>query len=168
MLADAAVAVPGGLRHSGPLAKSTAWAEQAPWLVLGRRDGAVRGVWILAPGLGQLMVHQGRLEGRGWWEARSGCGCWTVPRWRQGSMGSAVGTASLGHPAQRMASVLGTCWGWTLPHASLLQQLGKTRILCGPEHRRAQERSWPLGSWARCGMCRCTLLWCCTQAHGHV
>ncbi|XP_062495951.1 uncharacterized protein LOC134174741 [Pezoporus occidentalis] len=59
--------------------------------VLGRRDGAVHGVWILAPGLGQLMVHQGRLEGRGRWGEWSCCGCRTVPCCRQGSMGTAWG-----------------------------------------------------------------------------
>lgn len=68
----------------------------------------MHGVWILAPGLGQLMVHQGRLEGRGRWGEWSGCGCWIVPCCRQGCMGTAVGTASLGHPARCLATVLGT------------------------------------------------------------
>lgn len=34
--------------------------------------------------------------------------------------------------------------------------------------RRTRERSWPPGSSARCGMCRCAQLRWCTQAHGRV
>lgn len=53
------VAVAGGVVS----AAADLWSGAACWwdwhhgLVPGRRDGAVSGVWILAPSLGWLMVH---------------------------------------------------------------------------------------------------------------
>lgn len=55
----------GVVSARGPLARALHWQGRCLRPVLGSRDGARLGVWILAPSLGRLMVHQDRPEGRG-------------------------------------------------------------------------------------------------------
>lgn len=46
-------------------------------------------------------------------------------------------------------------WGWTLPRASLLHQLGKTRILCEPEHGKGPGL-WGAGCGVGCATALCS------------
>lgn len=110
------------------------WWDRHLGPVSGRRDGAVHGVWILAPGPGRLMVHQGWLEGRGQRGEWSGCGLPGCPSWEARLSGDGQPWPPWLSPWPLSLALAG---GQTLPHTSLPRQLRKPQILCEPE--RAKE-----------------------------